>query len=213
MRAAAKAQTRARLLDAAAAVFGEKGFAGASVDAIAGRAGHTVGALYSNFSGKDELFLTLIDEHVAHHLHDIERILDERPAEEHAAALGAHLVQTAERHREWSTLEAEFTRYALARPELREKLARRWRTPRAAIARIVCQAWHPAVDSAAVATVIMALFEGLLAQRRIDPDAVPESLFGEALGWLAGGLAQVTSPTSPAPDGATRLAADGGSDE
>jgi len=187
-RAEAKARTRQRLLDAAADVFAEKGFAGATVDEIAGRAGHTVGALYSNFAGKDDLFLTLIEDHVAHHLHDIEEILANEPEEGHGAALGRYLVATAEEHRAWSMLESEFTRYALARPELREKLAERWRTPREAIARIVGQAWGPAVDSQAVATVILALFEGLLAQRRIDPESVPESLFGDALDWLAHGL-------------------------
>lgn len=187
-RAEAKARTRKRLLDAATAVFAEKGFAGATVDEIAGRAGHTVGALYSNFAGKDDLFLTLLDDHVAHHLHDIDEILAGTPAGGHAAALGRYLVATAEDHRAWASLESEFTRYALARPELRERLAERWRTPREAIARIVCQAWHPAVDPEAVATVIIALFEGLVAQRRIDPDSVPESLFGEALHWLALGL-------------------------
>ncbi|MFF5208423.1 TetR family transcriptional regulator [Streptosporangium sp. NPDC000396] len=37
---------------AAAQTFAEQGFAGASVDEIASRAGHTVGALYSHFTGK-----------------------------------------------------------------------------------------------------------------------------------------------------------------
>ena len=187
-RAEAKARTRQRLLDAGIEVFAEKGFSGATVDEIAGRAGHTVGALYSNFAGKDDLFLTLIEDHVAHHMHDIDEILTGEAEGGHGAALGRYLVATAERHREWSALESEFTRYALARPGLREKLAERWRTPRAAIARIVCQAWDPAVDPQAVATVILALFEGLLAQRRIDPESVPESLFGDALTWLAHGL-------------------------
>lgn len=187
-RAEAKARTRKRLLDAATAVFAEKGFAGATVDEIAGRAGHTVGALYSHFAGKDDLFLTLIDDHVAHHLASVDEILSGAPEGGHAAALGRYVVATAEEHREWSSLESEFTRYALARPELREKLAERWRTPRLAIARIVCQAWHPAVDPESVATVVIALFEGLVTQRRIDPDSVPESLFGDALNWLALGL-------------------------
>lgn len=51
--------TRARLLDAAAAVFAEIGLEGASVEAICERAGFTRGAFYSNFDSKDELFLQL----------------------------------------------------------------------------------------------------------------------------------------------------------
>src|SRR5687767_12383789 len=59
------ARTRERLLDAAAEVFAERGFAGASIDEIAVRAGHTKGAVYSNFEGKDDLFLALIDSRLA----------------------------------------------------------------------------------------------------------------------------------------------------
>ena len=53
-------QTRARLLDAAHAVFGEVGMDAASVEMICERAGFTRGAFYSNFESKEELFLTLI---------------------------------------------------------------------------------------------------------------------------------------------------------
>lgn len=52
--------TRARLLDAAAAVFAEVGLDGASVEAICERAGFTRGAFYSNFDSKNELFLALV---------------------------------------------------------------------------------------------------------------------------------------------------------
>jgi AcrR family transcriptional regulator len=54
--------TRRRLLDAAADVFGEKGFRAASLNDVADRAGYTIGAVYSNFAGKDELFRALMLE-------------------------------------------------------------------------------------------------------------------------------------------------------
>ena len=59
-RAEAKARTRRRLLDAAARTFARKGYAGASVEEIAEAAGYSIGALYSNFGGKEELFLELM---------------------------------------------------------------------------------------------------------------------------------------------------------
>src|SRR3954454_11952758 len=59
-----RAQTRAALLDAAAQVFVEKGFRGASVEAIAAEAGYTRGAFYSNFQSKEELFAELLQERV-----------------------------------------------------------------------------------------------------------------------------------------------------
>ena len=58
----AQALTRRRLLDAAADVFGEKGFRAASLTDVADRAGYTIGAVYSNFASKDELFHALMRE-------------------------------------------------------------------------------------------------------------------------------------------------------
>ena len=54
--------TRARLLEAAHAVFAEVGMDAASVEMICDRAGFTRGAFYSNFESKDELFLALITQ-------------------------------------------------------------------------------------------------------------------------------------------------------
>lgn len=54
--------TRARLLEAAHAVFAEVGMDAASVETICERAGFTRGAFYSNFESKDELFLALITQ-------------------------------------------------------------------------------------------------------------------------------------------------------
>lgn len=49
-------------MDAAADVFGEKGFRAASLTDVADRAGYTIGAVYSNFASKDELFRALMGE-------------------------------------------------------------------------------------------------------------------------------------------------------
>ena len=54
--------TRARVLDAAAYVFAEKGFRAATIADVADRAGYTIGAVYSNFEGKDSLFTALMAE-------------------------------------------------------------------------------------------------------------------------------------------------------
>ena len=52
-----RAQTRERLLDAAAEVFNRLGYHGASLEAVAEAAGYTKGAVYSNFASKAELFV------------------------------------------------------------------------------------------------------------------------------------------------------------
>lgn len=57
-----KADTRSRLLDAAASLFAEHGIDAVSVDAVAEAAGRTSGAVYSHFGSKQGLLLAMLDE-------------------------------------------------------------------------------------------------------------------------------------------------------
>lgn len=52
---------RARLIEAATHAFAAAGYAGATLDAIAQRAGVTKGGLYFHFAGKEELFFAVLD--------------------------------------------------------------------------------------------------------------------------------------------------------
>src|SRR5204862_4334863 len=56
-----KQRTRAELVSTARNAFLERGFHGASLDEIAEEAGYSKGAVYSNFAGKDDLFLAVLD--------------------------------------------------------------------------------------------------------------------------------------------------------
>jgi len=64
-----RAQTRQLLLAAAGRVIAKRGFGGTSVEDIAVEAGYTRGAFYSNFKGKDDLFVELLR-------HDHEEMLE-----------------------------------------------------------------------------------------------------------------------------------------
>ncbi|MCI1662186.1 MAG: TetR/AcrR family transcriptional regulator [Actinomyces sp.] len=70
--------TRARLLEAATAVFTEKGFASSRIDDIVAQAGFTRGAFYSNFSTMDELFLATVTDNLRRILDDVEHASNER---------------------------------------------------------------------------------------------------------------------------------------
>jgi len=52
-------RTRAKLLEAARALIRERGYEHATLEAIAERAGMTTGAIYGNFKNRDELLLAL----------------------------------------------------------------------------------------------------------------------------------------------------------
>ncbi len=50
----------------------------------------------------------------------------------------------------------------------------------------------------AVATIALALFQGLVRQRRIDPASVPDELLGQAMRWLfAGSRRRHCRPPAP----------------
>lgn len=89
--------TRDRLLDAAIAVFREKGYDGTGVQEIARRAGLTTGAIYANFRGKADLLFSAIDARSGPEFDELLR--SNRVAigaGELLAELGAHLLDRDE---------------------------------------------------------------------------------------------------------------------
>ncbi len=57
-----KADTRERLLSAAAQLFADHGIDAVSVDVVAEAAGRTSGAVYDHFGSKQGMLLALLDE-------------------------------------------------------------------------------------------------------------------------------------------------------
>ncbi len=80
-----RAETRARLLDAAGELIAARGFDGASIDAITERAGYTRGAFYSNFSGKPELLVELCEQRLLAYADRIVPLVQAAPAGERGA--------------------------------------------------------------------------------------------------------------------------------
>ncbi|WP_030410542.1 TetR/AcrR family transcriptional regulator [Streptomyces sp. NRRL S-1448] len=202
-RAEAKVRTRALLLDAAARVFARKGFTGASVEEIAETAGFSIGALYSNFGGKEALFLELLSHRQTDRIAEAAQTLDryEPGTGEAAAELGRLLLDVADKDIDFAPLQAEFWLYAVRNPDVLDAMAANLRAPRQALERVIstslAQQGAPAeVSAEAVATVVAALFGGLVRQRRIDPASVPEELFGQALKWLFAGINAGTAPAA-----------------
>lgn len=59
------AQTVEAILDAAAGVFGERGYGGGTTNHIAERAGVSIGSLYQYFPNKDAILAGLMERHVS----------------------------------------------------------------------------------------------------------------------------------------------------
>src|SRR4051794_25123127 len=102
-------QTRELLLAAASVVFARRGYHEASVEEIAAEAGYSTGAVYSNFAGKQELFLALSDREVAKRIAELRALADSVEAGGDAAAeAGRRFRELLERDREWPLLFYEF---------------------------------------------------------------------------------------------------------
>jgi AcrR family transcriptional regulator len=118
-------QTRAQLIEAALRVFLRRGFHGASLDEIADEAGYTTGAVYSNFKGKDDLFLAVLDAEAQRRLpQHVELLLGgARSLEEGLRASARELASYPIDHPGWTGIYVEFWTHASRRPELRRKVA------------------------------------------------------------------------------------------
>ncbi|MFE6687624.1 TetR/AcrR family transcriptional regulator [Streptomyces sp. NPDC057743] len=193
--------TRAALTESAWALFTEKGFHATSISDIVERAGLTRGAFYSNYRDKEELFLTLYDTHT-------DRLLAElKDAAEHPEAGKHPLVQLQERiagrtrqERQWFLVSMEFTLHAARNPAVAEQLAVHEERLTAGLTEVLSAALArtgalPAVPAEELTRLLVALFEGLTAQRLIHgtahrtDDLVPRVIHA------------LTSPAQPAGDG------------
>ena len=116
-------QTRADLIAAARQVFLARGFHAATLDEIAEQAGYTKGAVYSNFRGKDDLFLALLAEHYARRVELYEaRILGPEDAEERFRLVARVMLDAYEQEPQWWPLVSDFTSHASRQPGLLERL-------------------------------------------------------------------------------------------
>jgi len=199
-RAQAKARTRQNLLEAAEATFARKGFAGASVEEIAEAAGYTIGALYSHFHSKEQLFLELLSARASDRFVSVVEILSAEEAD-HAdpfEAFSRLLVEVADKDADFLPLQAEFWLYAVRNPDAMGALAAQRREQAEALRSLVAAAMEragvaPGIPVTTVTAVVLALFQGLVRQRRIEPPSVPGDLFAQALRWLFIGMRASTA--------------------
>ncbi len=188
-----KAATRERLLSAARRVFARRGFHGASVDEVAAEAGFSTGALYSNFGGKEDLFLELMEHEVSSKIADIAAAVDQTASmAERARGGAAQWMSFVEREPEMLLLFMEFWAYAVRDPAVRPQMAARFADIRRMLTRLIADGLgdfglEPAIPAEQLAMAVDALADGIARQKLADPRAVPDGLLGSALSLLLAG--------------------------
>jgi AcrR family transcriptional regulator len=162
-----RARTRSHLLDAAARVFAAQGYHAASVDQVAVAAGYTKGAVYSNFSSKEELFLELLDRHLDQAIGMLEQLVFEVAPEARAERFVQEHERLAVLDRDWFLLEAEFLLYAARNEQVRDRVAARQRRTHERITAITRRHLddlgvpEQVLSAAELARILMATADGL----------------------------------------------------
>ena len=198
-----RAQTRARLLQAASEVFAKDGYDRASLDDVAAAAGLTKGAVYSSFASKDELFYALMRERIDERLALVAAAVDRQTTlQDTTRDAGAGLVELIFSQADWHLLFIEFWARAVRDPSLRKEFARQRRAARELIARFLeQQAAQLGIELPApadqLAVAVLALSNGIAIEQLADPDTVDPSVFGTTLGLLLDGLAMPTASPDP----------------
>jgi AcrR family transcriptional regulator len=199
-----RADTRERLLTAAAQLFADHGIDAVSVDLVAEAAGRTSGAVYDHFGSKQGMLLALLDDWeqslVTVIAAEFELATD---VAERLRAVAANLItQPSEETRRLLLLERELSLRAARDPEVAAALRLRAAEAHSRMARGFA-AWtaggiiEPVADPDTLATIFRALVVGLEMHHRLDPDAVDIDTVTTALGRLL--HVDVTHRRSPAP--------------
>jgi AcrR family transcriptional regulator len=203
-RSDSKARTRADLIAAARRVFLRRGFHLATLDEIAEEAGYTKGAVYSNFEGKDDLFLALLAEHYAQRAELYTTLIEAQDdAEQTYRAIARVMLDAYEREPAWWTLVSDFSTHAARDPELNERLRAGREGFLDALATTIealCAEHDIALTLPAreVARGAGALMRGMVVEWAIDPAAADGRAFEEMLAAYLRGLAVPPPEGSPA---------------
>ncbi len=187
-----RAQTRERLLDAAADVFNRLGYHGASLEAVADAAGFTKGAVYSNFASKSELFYALCERKSATgDLVGTREAFRALPIDAFLDTMGAMIRAQAEHDEAWDVLTIEVWLAAMRDPALRPVVAQAYRAMRddfgpEILRKLDAEGISVPFTGRELGTLFSAIGSGIILQYYLEPAAVDPDLLTRALRRLVG---------------------------
>jgi AcrR family transcriptional regulator len=182
-------RNRGLLLDAARETFLERGYAGATIDAIADRAGFSKGVVYSQFAGKPDLFLALLEQRIAERAAENDRVVAQHTGVDGLRALMRANVRHAREGAGWARLLIEFRVVAARDPGLNARYAQLHarsldRFSRAAEAALRGDGAVAVFPPRAFVQLIFALNSGAVLEQAVDDTALPLELLEDLLARL-----------------------------
>ncbi|MFJ3234403.1 TetR/AcrR family transcriptional regulator [Streptomyces sp. NPDC086787] len=187
-----RANTRARLLDAAFTVFAAKGFGRVSIEEVCEAAGFSRGAFYSNFATLDELFFALYQERADLIAEQVAEALDADGSGLDVPASVDRVTEVLLLDVDWLLVKTDFLVHAARDPEVARTLLDHRARLRDAIAERLARAGVRDVGTAAHAVV--AAYDGVTVQLLLDRDVTA------ARTWLAQLLTALLTDGGGAPE-------------
>ena len=193
--------TRARLIELAADIFAEEGYAAASIRDIAHRSGLSSGAIYGTFRGKADLLAEVVDATLASDVETLPTAVRELTLPE----IDAYQYEHVARRSRLRALLLEAATAARADGDVRERL-RETMVPRIDMATEAHEEWRdragvdPSIDMRALVTMIWSADLGLGVLDALGVDLPDVAAWSELMRRLLHSLeAPNAEPGAPSP--------------
>jgi AcrR family transcriptional regulator len=128
-----RAETRARLLDAAFKVFADKGYGQVTIEDVCEAAGYSRGAFYSQFDSLEELFFILYGAWATQIAEQVSTAIESGDTITDLSSVVDRIVDTLLPERDWLVIKTDFLMYAARNPNL----ADRWSVHRAQLRAVI----------------------------------------------------------------------------
>ncbi|GAQ33616.1 tetR family transcriptional regulator [Mycobacterium pseudoshottsii JCM 15466] len=169
-----RAETRARLVDAAFRVFADKGFGHVRIEDVCAAAGYTRGAFYSQFDSLEELFFTLYDQRATLISEQVGTAMASVDDPTDVPGTVDRIASTLLLDRDWLLIKTDFLMHAARHPDLAQRLAAHRAQLRAAVEDRLAGSdveLPAAIGSVAdAARAVVAAYDGVSIQLLLDGD-------------------------------------------
>ena len=200
-----KEETRARILESAARVFARRGYDAATVEEITAECGIAKGALYGHFASKEELFRTVLVDHVGRRIAEtVARVEPGLSLRESIVAIVEVSWSTCRNDPIWSPLFMEAWALAGRNEWAREAVATLFDHCSAALGGFLADAKRAGLvradlDVDRTARLLLAVNDGLVLQWQAQPDRVdPEEFLTPMVDMIIGYVTAAEKTTRPA---------------
>lgn len=189
---------RAQILEAAITCFADTGYYETSIDDIAALTGLSKGAIYHHFKSKRDILFALFDEWSGDLLTRWRSIGEQSGPLEALGQSAQEALDLVEDIVPLSRAGLELCSYAVRDDDLRQRMAAVYADGRRHLTGLIEEARQQGlvgdVKAQPLATVLIAMFEGLFLLKAIDPEAIDvEAAWREGTSTLLRGL---TSPAA-----------------